>query len=121
MSTEPKSDTDQQQFLQMALEAWQSSGLSVRQFCGQEGLSESSFYSWQKRLTPPDKPKADPPSDCQADPFIRISMPSEKSVGLELVLSSGHTLRILVGIDRQTLMDGIGCRLLSDRSSDQQH
>jgi hypothetical protein len=46
MSQEQKSDTDQRQFWQMAIESWQSSGLSIRQFCKQEGLSEPSFYSW---------------------------------------------------------------------------
>ena len=29
------------------------SGVSVRQFCATEGLSEPSFYSWQKRLAVP--------------------------------------------------------------------
>ncbi len=58
MSQDQKSDTDQRQFWQMANESWQNSGLSIRWFCKQEGLSEPSFYSWRKRITPVDVSKA---------------------------------------------------------------
>jgi len=57
MGKERKNDTEQQQFWQMAIETWRSSGLSIRQFCKQEGLSEPSFYSWRKKLTKRDKPE----------------------------------------------------------------
>jgi transposase InsO family protein len=36
MSKTAKSDTDQQQFWQMAIETWRSSGLSIRNFCGKD-------------------------------------------------------------------------------------
>ncbi len=29
---------------------WQASGLSVRQFCRRQGLSEPSFYAWRREL-----------------------------------------------------------------------
>ena len=51
MSKDSHTQTDQRQFWQMAIDTWQVSGLSVRQFCKQEGLSESSFYAWRKQLT----------------------------------------------------------------------
>ena len=44
------SGDDQCQCWQMVLEIFKSSGLSVRQFCKQEGFSEPTFYSWRKRL-----------------------------------------------------------------------
>jgi len=47
--------SEQQQFWQMAIEIWQSSGLSIRQFCKQEGLSKSAFYSWCKKITKANK------------------------------------------------------------------
>ena len=93
MSNAKKPDTDQQQFWQMVLETFKSSGLSIRQFCKQEGLSEPSFYAWRKRLTQVD----------ESDPFIQVSLPTEQHGGLELVLSSGHTLRISSPADTQTL------------------
>ena len=45
MSKAEKSNTDQQQFWQMVMETFKSSGLSVRQFCQQEGLCDPDLIS----------------------------------------------------------------------------
>ena len=37
-----------------AVRLWAESGLSVREFCGREGLAEHSFYFWRRRLRPED-------------------------------------------------------------------
>jgi hypothetical protein len=103
MSKDSNTETDQRQFWQMAIEAWQASGLSVRQFCRQEGLSEPSFYGWRKQLTHPAVPEPDPGTHCPPSPFIQVSLPSLSGHGLELLLSSGHTLRIPSGVDKPTL------------------
>jgi len=107
MSTMQSTETDQRQFWQMVLETRQSSGLSVRQFCKQEGLSEASFYAWRKRLSQEPAMKATPVDgrceEDRAEPFIQVSLPHASWPGVELLLSSGHTLRIPVGVDRQTL------------------
>jgi len=103
MSKDSSTETDQSQFWQMAIDAWQSSGLSVRQFCKQEGLSEPSFYSWRKRLAMPADAKPDHRMDCSPESFIQVSLPDGSAGGMELVLSSGHTLQIPVGVDRKTL------------------
>jgi hypothetical protein len=34
-------------------ERYQSSGLSVRDFCSNEGLYEAKFYYWQKKISKP--------------------------------------------------------------------
>ena len=103
MSKAKKTDTDQRQFWQMVLDIFKSSELSIRQFCKQEGLSEPSFYAWRKRLTQVDESDADKEAVCQPDPFIQVSLPTEQHGGLELVLSSGNTLRISSPADSQTL------------------
>lgn len=51
MSKRKVSDADQQQFWQMVLETFKYSGLSVQQFCKQEGLSASAFYNWRRKLS----------------------------------------------------------------------
>jgi hypothetical protein len=103
MSKIEKFDTDQQQFWQMVLETFKSSGLSIRQFCQQEGLPEASFYSWRKKLTKTLTSDSDKEA-IKPKPFIQVSLPKAKSGGLELVLVSGQTLRIPSGIDQQTLI-----------------
>jgi transposase-like protein len=98
MSKAKKTDTDQRQFWQMVLETFKTSGLSVRQFCKQEGLSEPSFYSWRKRLSVPQKsgPAKEP---TPSDSFIQVSVPAAKPGALELILASGHKLHIPSDID----------------------
>lgn len=102
------SETDQRQFWQMAIETWQSSGLPVRQFCKQEGLSEPSFYCWRRKLAQ----KADTEANADKKPtskvagssdFIEVSIPESKSAGLELILTSGGVLRISPSFDSKTL------------------
>ena len=102
MSKEQKPDTGQQQFWQMVIETWQSSGLSVRNFCKQEGLSEPAFYAWRKKLN-----KSNEPKDTNSSAFIKVSMLKDNPAPLELVLSSGNSLRISSHADSQTLSDVI--------------
>jgi hypothetical protein len=92
-------DGDQEQFWRMAIETWQSSGLSVRQFCKQEGLPEPAFYSWRKKLIG-DNTESE---NQDASPFIEVSMPRSNSAAVELLLTSGNTLRIPAGVDTATL------------------
>ena len=107
MSNEQKTDTEQRQFWQMVIETWQASRLSVRNFCKQEGLSEPAFYSWRKKLTKGIEPKKDKPKDTNSSAFIKVSLPKDNPAPLELVLSSGNTLRISSGVDNQTLTNAL--------------
>lgn len=103
MSNEQKHDNDQQQFWQMAIETWQASGLSVRNFCRKEGLSEPTLYSWRKKLAKADGLGVGKQKDTTSAAFIEVAMPKSEPVALELVLSSGNTLRISPGADSKTL------------------
>ena len=104
MSTKQKeSKDDQRQFWQMVIETWRDSGISVSKFCKAEGLSEGSFYNWRKKLAKGNKFEAAKQRERISSAFIEVSIPSEKSGGLELVLASGNTLRISSGADKNTL------------------
>ena len=72
-------------------------GMSVKQFCKEQGLTEYSFYAWRKRL--------------QESGPVRFAL-VERSVrrqertadpALELVLATGERLRIGAGVDTATL------------------
>jgi hypothetical protein len=73
------------------------SGLSVKQFCTERGLTEGSFYAWRKRL--------------RVDHAVRFALVERRAAGpepatecqVELVLSSGERLRIGKGVDGATL------------------
>jgi hypothetical protein len=92
-------DGDQEQFWRMAIETWQASGLSVRQFCKQEGLPEPTFYSWRKKLTGCDTES----EDQNTSSFIEVAMPRGNPSAVELLMTSGNTLRIPAGVDPATL------------------
>jgi len=73
------------------------SGVSVKQFCKERGVSAWSFYCWRKRLR-------------EAGP-VRFALiergpgrqDSSLEACLEPVLASGESLRIASGIDSGTL------------------
>ena len=103
MSKKHKSlNEERRQFWQMVVETWQSSGLSVSKLCKAEGLSEGSFYNWRKKLTAVNSKhsKQDGPG---SSAFIEVSMSKNNPAALELVLSSGSSLRISSGADNKTL------------------
>src|SRR3954451_23976524 len=77
--------------------AQQRAGISVKQFCKEQELTEYSFYAWRKRL--------------QQTGSVRFALVDrsprrqERAVepALELVLATGERLRISVGVDAATL------------------
>ena len=114
MSTrQAKSNNERRQFWQMVIETWQDSGMSVSKFCKAEGLSEGTFYNWRKKLSgdhsPRNKPAVPSPST-----FIEVAMPKSDHAALELVLSSGHTLRIGSTADNKTLSNVISVLCQAD-------
>jgi hypothetical protein len=75
------------------------SGMSVKEFCKERGLTECSFYAWRKRLQKQQEP-------------VRFALVEREAVTrqecvreaqLELVLLSGARLRIGAGVDSTTL------------------
>ncbi len=77
--------------------AQQRSGMSVKQFCKEQGLTEYSFYAWRKRL--------------QGKAPVRFALVDRRGArqelateaALELVLANGERLRIGAGVDAATL------------------
>jgi hypothetical protein len=77
--------------------AQQRSGMSVKQFCKQEGLTQYSFYAWRKRLQ-----KKEPVRFALVDRGAAGQRPAREAA-LELVLTTGERLHISTGVDGATL------------------
>ena len=75
------------------------SGLSVKEFCKERGLTECSFYSWRKRLAE----QQEPVRFALVDRKAMAAVESVREARLELVLASGARLRIGGGVDGTTL------------------
>jgi transposase len=77
--------------------AQRRSGMSVKQFCKEQGLTEYSFYAWRKRL--------------QEKGPVRFALVERGALRqermadavLEVVLATGERLRIGTGVDPATL------------------
>ena len=77
--------------------AQQRSGMSVKQFCKEQGLTEYSFYAWRKRLR-----ERVPVRFALVERSARRQARSAEPP-LELVLATGERLRISSGLDITTL------------------
>ena len=77
--------------------AQQRSGISVKQFCKERGLTEYSFYAWRKRLQ-----EKGPVRFALVEKSARRQERGAEAV-LELVLKSGDLLRIGSGVETATL------------------
>lgn len=88
------------------LARWRKSGLTVRQFCLSEGVSEPSFFQWRKRLaggiTPPSNSE---PVGAGVRPVARFlpleligSSPTDDRA-VEIRLPTGVVLRVPAGVD----------------------
>ena len=77
--------------------AQRRSGMSVKQFCKEQGLTECSFYAWRKRLQ-----EQGPVRFALVERSRRRQERTPEAV-LELVLATGERLRIGPGVDITTL------------------
>ena len=77
--------------------AQQRSGISVKQFCKERGLTEYSFYAWRKRLQ-----EKGPVRFALVERSVRRQERGAEPI-LELVLASGERLRIGGSVDTATL------------------
>ncbi len=64
--------------------------LTVVAFCAAEGVSESNFYLWRRRLAPAAPP---PAARVPAVVPLRVAPPPTPPTPIELVLPSGAALR----------------------------
>ena len=98
MSKGKPRDARKEQFWRRVVRRWHSSGLSVRNFCRQQNLSEPSFYAWRRLLQQREAATA---------LFVPVRLldetsPSNENV-IELVLTGQRTVRVRPGFDATTL------------------
>jgi transposase len=121
-----RSDPQKQAHWEEVIRGWKESGQSVRGYCRAEGLRESAFYFWRRKLerrarssgtvgqAPArasrrlSEPRRGTPSFLPVrvtGPVSESSGPAEAAPGVEIILARGCTIRVPQGFDRQTLAD----------------
>lgn len=106
-------DADKERFWQGCVSRWRSSGLSVREFCRREALSEPSFYSWRRELARREQGQAVPRRSARPrrraiqkpTTFLPVQViaPQATNSGVEIILPRGRRVRLRPGFDRLTL------------------
>ena len=94
--TEERAATKNEQWRERIAEQ-ERSGLSVKQFCKEQGLTECSFYAWRKRL------RGQGPVRFALVERGAVRQEPATEASLELVLATGERLRIGAGVDAATL------------------
>jgi transposase-like protein len=84
---------------QLLVTAQAQSSLSVRAFCEQHQVHANSFYAWRKALGAAAKPVR----FALVETTAQTSPTPEPIAPLELLLCSGHRLRIAAGVDAAIL------------------
>jgi transposase-like protein len=96
-------DRGKERFWRRAVRQWRKSGLSIRDFCRQEGLPEGNFYAWRRTIAQRDAEKvAFVPVQVIAGPTIPTRT-EDAVAALELILPGGRRLCIAPGFDAATL------------------
>jgi hypothetical protein len=80
------------------IEQWRTSGLSVRAFCAQHGLTQASFYAWRRVL---ERRAAEQPAFVPVQ-VVADALPTQASA-LEVVLADSRVVRVAPGFDAATL------------------
>lgn len=100
-------DPKLEQLWRQRLAQWRRSGLTIRRFCEQHGLSQPSFYAWRRELLRRDSRHAAAvaaPTVPPATTFVPVQVvPAPVPSPLELVLGGGRILRVAPGFDTDTL------------------
>jgi hypothetical protein len=91
----------------------QASGLTIAQFCAQEGVARSKFHAWKRRfrlMAPPDQCPALPTPSAFFPVTVRLidraADPGAPGLPIEAELPNGIRLRI------PTVNEHLACRLL---------
>jgi transposase-like protein len=88
--------SDRQEHWEAVIAEQKRSGQTVRGFCQQRGVAQHSFYQWRKRIGAEQSPVR--------FALVETGKPEARErAAVELVLRSGHRLRIAAGVDPGTL------------------
>ena len=98
-SGRPRDPVKERQWRRWLVEQ-QSSGLSIRTFCGRRGLNESAFYQRRLRLAAQDCRPASPVHPL----FVPVDVVAPTSdIRIEIVLAGGQRVHVPRGVGVTTL------------------
>lgn len=106
----PLGDLDDYLDWQERLESYNASGLSIDEFCLQEGVSRSTFYRWMGRLKDgiPEAMVAEETARQRAESGEAVFVPiTLKASPVEIELPNGGVVRLPLGVGQAVLVEVI--------------
>jgi hypothetical protein len=109
MAAAGKRNHGKERFWRRVVGQWRRSGQTVRAFCGEQGLSEPSFYAWRRIIAERDQQsrcgrRRDGNGQDNKQPvFVPVRVAAASSGPLEVVLGQGRVVRVGSGFDAVTL------------------
>jgi hypothetical protein len=103
-------DAEKEKYWRRLLGQWRRSGLTGRDFCAENSVSEASFYAWKREIARRDQEvqartrAATPAALLPAFVPVTIeSVPTTAAAPVEVVLAGGRVLRVRGGFDAAVL------------------
>lgn len=92
------------------LKGQRASGLTIRDYCADEGLRETSFHFWKGEIARRDRQRDEAKPSAAAPAFVPVTIvdPSAAPVvssAIDIKLMGGHRLRVRSGCDRRLLAE----------------
>ena len=85
---------EKEQFWRLVLEEHGKSGLSAREFCRRESISEPSFYSWRRKLQQRDaSSNGSSRRVCKTPALVEVMPRANHVSGIEIETPSGMKIR----------------------------
>jgi hypothetical protein len=101
----PQRDPAKEEYWRRLLRQWRQSGLTPREFCVEERITEPSFYAWRREIARRDQQaakrrKRQSPSNT-TPAFIKLAIDDDVPMlpMIEVVLSERRLLRVRPGFD----------------------
>jgi hypothetical protein len=136
-TTMPRRDPAKERYWRWLLRHWQRSGLTGREFCVEQGISEANFYAWRRELARRDRQtmatkkltaplprqsaevtsSTSRPSSGAATPaFLKLALDAGAALppAIEVVVAERRLLRVRSGFDADLLRQLL--RLLEEPS-----
>jgi transposase len=108
-----KRDLVKEKYWRGLLRQARRSGLTARQFCDQQGISQPSFYAWRREIALRDQQATTTPQATNPT-FVKLAVEAEAPSAVEIVLADGRLLRVRSGCDLELLRQLL--RLLEEPS-----
>jgi len=108
MAKGKRRDKGKEAYWQQKLDQHSQSGLSIRAFCGQHGLTETAFYFWRRELVRRQGERRSKPRRRRAL-FVPVRLATEArpttSGEIAIALADGRRVHLTPPVDKQALAD----------------